>query len=706
MHNAFSYQLLIDLLALQQQHTYPTFLKDIVKSRNIHNFKRLGDFWDSELQNSALQDRESMEYFLFILQSTLRFYFFRLSPQQFYQTVDLAKHRMTAIRHVEKAEIDLASWEKYIDLMTIAFNRVIRHVSIEEYEAYIDQLDWPNIQKQFIPDISSIIGYTYLCEDMSDQKSKSRLWLSKAVRETTFEKSVANHLYLANYYYQVADKGSHAQIESVVKVLTEGQTTFQHKEIKTIIQYAIEDLETMLFNYQLKESNTGISATDMHGFALRESLTASQDQTNGAIPEFVKAYRKLLQAEACSIMASCVDGEPDQQFFTENMSVSIQSAIALAEEVQDTISAMHYRNTMAEIFIQHQQPITEKELKEIIQFYRKKNLYIPYIQASKSYTFLLVEGKQPQKALDVILDLFKQGNKNIEEGGFYLFTAAFRLANDLFLTEIRKPGVSWIVAVLDVFFEEIRQIIDQIDEYIPIARPHQLEAFRSEYLRFEPVSYFNIKVYFQYQLYTLKMILLGTQLQNDKMGQVMSEKLVEKFENANNPLSMLKADWDEFKDVPNDVRNKTLNWCINISKGDLPLAAEHLDFSYRNLRSYITFKEVNRLGFFLELQETDNKQLELGIRYLFHDLYKKGTIFEVVFDMPQFLVKYSKSGFYSQDLEQELNIKGTTAKKYIKIMMEIGLIRQDKTTGRKHYYRLVRENVMKRLGREQNTLIE
>ncbi|MEM7658450.1 MAG: hypothetical protein AAF399_20145, partial [Bacteroidota bacterium] len=62
-------------------------------------------------------------------------------------------------------------------------------------------------------------------------------------------------------------------------------------------------------------------------------------------------------------------------------------------------------------------------------------------------------------------------------------------------------------------------------------------------------------------------------------------------------------------------------------------------------------------------------------------------------------------GFFSQDLERELTIKGTTAKKYIKIMMEIGLIRQDKTTGRKHYYRLMRENVMKRLGKDKATLI-
>jgi hypothetical protein len=201
------------------------------------------------------------------------------------------------------------------------------------------------------------------------------------------------------------------------------------------------------------------------------------------------------------------------------------------------------------------------------------------------------------------------------------------------------------------------------------------------------------------------MMRISAQVSGDKTNTDLANMLIQKLENDNNPLSFIKGDWKEFKDVPNDVRNKTLNNCINISKGDLPLAAEHLDFSYRNLRSYITFKEVNRLGFFLDITETSNRQLEQGIRYMFYDLYKKGTIFEVVFDMPKFLVNHANSGFYSQDLEQGLNIKGTTAKKYIKIMMEINLIRQDKTTGRKHFYRLIRENVMKRLGADPSSLI-
>ncbi|MEL7339048.1 MAG: hypothetical protein AAGM67_01075, partial [Bacteroidota bacterium] len=63
-------------------------------------------------------------------------------------------------------------------------------------------------------------------------------------------------------------------------------------------------------------------------------------------------------------------------------------------------------------------------------------------------------------------------------------------------------------------------------------------------------------------------------------------------------------------------------------------------------------------------------------------------------------------GFFSSDLEGELNIKGTTAKKYIKIMAEIGLITQDKNMGRKHFYRVNRDAIMKRLGKDQATMIK
>ncbi|MEL6254109.1 MAG: hypothetical protein AAFR87_19020 [Bacteroidota bacterium] len=264
-----------------------------------------------------------------------------------------------------------------------------------------------------------------------------------------------------------------------------------------------------------------------------------------------------------------------------------------------------------------------------------------------------------------------------------------------------------MVEILDEFFDKVAEIIDSIEENLEFYSKSQIDELLSIYTDLEPASHFSIRAYFKYQLYELKSLRVTALVNKDAIALRLSEQLLKTFQNKDNPLSFIQGDWKEgeFKDVPNSVRNKTINKCINISKGDLPLAAEHLNFSYRNLRSYITFKEVNRLGFFLSMQLTNNKQLEQGIRYMFYDLYKAGTIFEVVFDMPKFLVENAQDGFFAQDLEQKLNIKGTTAKKYIKIMIEKGIIRQDKATGRKHFYRLIRENVMNRLGKEQAMMI-
>ncbi len=110
------------------------------------------------------------------------------------------------------------------------------------------------------------------------------------------------------------------------------------------------------------------------------------------------------------------------------------------------------------------------------------------------------------------------------------------------------------------------------------------------------------------------------------------------------------------------------------------------------------------MGFFLDEKDTKSRQLEQGIRLMFFDLYKRGTIFEVVFDMPRFLVEHIKGGFSSQDLEEALDIKGTTAKKYIKIMMEVDLIKLERSVGRKHFYKLRKDNIMNRLGQEQRVL--
>ncbi len=706
MFIAFLYQLLIDLLSQQRTYTYSAFIRDIVRSRDIQDFHKLGEFWESELHKLPVNDKKSSSYFFFILKQALLYFFHRRSPKKFQQIVDLAKHRFESFDDASTPDISMESWNAYIHLIEKAFKRILRHIPIDEYEAHLDQLDWDQLDKSFIADISSLIGFTYLNEESKDQKNKARLWIYKALNENVFAHNISNYLFMAEYHFQHDDEDQSTRIEGVLEALRKGRESMKNAAAEDVVQLAMEDLEAAFFTYKIHLSEQQPETFQTLKETIKHYSIVSNQSEYKEVPAFSLAHRSSVLANACQKISMKVDDTQEKNRFIQKMSEEIDFAIAKSKDLGDELLSMHYRLLSARMSIDLKQSLTEKELKEIIQYYRKQNDYPSFVLASHTYAFLLIDGKQPGKSLDVILDVFKLGNKNIDEGGFFLLYKGFKLANDVFLVEIEKPGVSWLVSVLDVFFAEISQIIDRIESLIEISGNELLELFRIEYIRFDPVANFNIKVYFRFQLYGIKLLYLGNLLKQDNIGIALGNNIIEKLESDNNPLQLINGDWEDFKDIPNEVRNKTLNRCINISKGDLPLAAEHLDFSYRNLRSYITFKEVNRLGFFLDLQETDNKQLEQGIRYIFYDLYKKGTIFEVVFDMPKFLVKYSKSGFYSQDLENELHIKGTTAKKYIKIMIEIGLIRQDKTTGRKHYYRLIRENVMKRLGREQNMLIE
>lgn len=708
MNFVFPYQMFVDLSLEGKKSAYPNFLKDVVKRAEFTDLEKLQEFLSTELENTSVQYQEAAEYFIFIAKEVISHYFYRKDFDGFHHAVDLTRHRMPALRNVTAVELNLASWDQYIKLMQVAFLRLIRHIPIEEFESHIDQMDWAGFEKDLIPAVSSVVGYVYLNEDEADQTVKSRLWLQKAIRENDFEHNLGNYLAIAYHYLSDPQAESIESVTAIITQLKEGIPSLSSPGVKQLFEAAIFDLEAKLLpitflHIDNQETRLEHCQQELRDFESQYRRT-SQDSW---LPELTKASIEATLAKLNALLYGMTDDSLEQAGFARDTLRSIEKSIERAEALKDEYHTADFKLTRIELAVATGTQLTEKEAREIVQYNKKGNDYPTYIRSVSSYVHLMAANDNAQKSYDAIMDVFKLGHKRLEEsGGFYLITSGLRLANELFQAETHAPGVSWMVHNLDIFFEQIKRTIELLDQHLDTIGVSMVEQFRREYANFEPVSHFNIKVYFQYQLYQIKALRVGTIMHNDSVGEQSANSLIASLENPNNPMSFIAAMWEDYKDVPNSVRNKTLNKCINISKGDLPLAAEHLDFSYRNLRSYITFKEVNRLGFFLDIQQTTNRQLEQGIRYMFFDLYKRGTIFEVVFDMPRFLVKYASLGFFSQDLEQELNIKGTTAKKYIKIMMEIKLIRQDKTTGRKHYYRLVRENVMKRLGKDQTTMIK
>lgn len=698
---SFYYQFLVDIVLNKNSFPLPGFLKDIAKRKDIPDFGRLMDFFGNELESVQLDRQITADYFLFIARHTILFQIHKRDLPNLIETVNLVRHRMAVLKNFQSISLPVQPWEKYLSLSQVVLQRILRHISIESFESHIDAVDWSAFDKNSLVHLSALLGYAYLQEEHTDQINKARIWLLQAIRDQKVEDQLSNHLLLMSLYLESSVEESRKRAEELAAVFVKLKDSVAFSEIKIPLQSILVETKLALLEWDIAHKTVQDGSPFIGEL---DTLEQNYQKQASEIPGFASVGILHRQESLRRKIAIRSDKKSLQQLLNRNK-LLLEQCDSVLKRINDPEGILAHRLFQVNSLINLEEGTTEKEIKEIIQLYKKQNNYPAYIQGNKAFFDLLILNQSVGKAFDMLGEMMKYGIKKLDEGSPYVFIKGFQLANDLFIREVDLPGRSWMIDILWNFFDFIRQGVSMLETRIQQMGRRYAEMFRKEYLRFGEVSSFNIRVYLAYQYYTLKILSLGLSYQNDPLSEQLLEHLIEEIEDVRNPVHFIKGDWEDFKDVPDAVRNKTLNRCIDISKGDLPIASDHLAFSYRNLRSYITFKEVNRLGFFTEMQQTDNKQLEQGIRYMFYDLYKQGTIFEVVYDMPRFLVKYARDGFFAGDMEQELLIKSTTAKKYLKIMTDIGLIRQDRAQGKKHYYKLIRENVMKRLGRDQNTRV-
>ena len=64
---------------------------------------------------------------------------------------------------------------------------------------------------------------------------------------------------------------------------------------------------------------------------------------------------------------------------------------------------------------------------------------------------------------------------------------------------------------------------------------------------------------------------------------------------------------------------------------------------------------------------------------------------------------HANTGFHAGEMERKLDIKYNTAKKYLKIMTEMGLVELDKTQGKKNHYRIAKDRIMARYLKEEES---
>lgn len=699
MNIGFYYQLLANLSRENGRFAYPKGLKDLVRTSEIEDVKQLEEMLASEISTCSMHDNNGAEYFTLLSENALLFAISRSNFAEFDKLFEVVEKRLLSLRSSGQSQIDASGWQWYFNYVKGCGERLMRKATIESFERAIDDIEWDEIGNDFIYRVSAITGYVYLNEGNPEKRNKARFWLQKAATEKEISFTLGAFLNLADFYLADTKGDNQKRLQDHVAKLEQHANAVSDAGSARIFRTAVLDYQARLLVARSAGHDDDIVKVEENLRNVREvEKNVTYDSKN--LPSFVRAYLKSLFSGYYFNLTSADLDQDDIEDLVAMAMDDINEAIVIAKKIKDESMRFQLKLEWMVIAARKMTKVNEKELKEVLAEAKRSEDHVAYFRAAQAYAKFFIQRKESQKAYDLLLDLVKKGYKKIDDGGFYLVSNGLAMINDIFNVEVDRPGISWMVNGLTDFFGAMTEMIDTLESHIPNVGQEMYDRFLEEFIRLEPATHFNLKVYLRYQFYEMKMLRLTSIAREDKLGQQLAEKLIGEISQQNNPLSFVKADWEEFKDVPNDVRNKVLNKCISISKGDLPMAADHIDFSYRNLRSYITFKEVNRLGFFLDKHETSNKQLEAGIRWLFYDLYKQGTIFEVVFDMPKFLVEHSKSGFSSQDLEEALDIKGTTAKKYIKIMMDMNIVKLERSVGRKHFYRLRKDTVMTRLGKE------
>jgi hypothetical protein len=302
---------------------------------------------------------------------------------------------------------------------------------------------------------------------------------------------------------------------------------------------------------------------------------------------------------------------------------------------------------------------------------------------------------QPHHVLDALHEGHKYASKKQGFGGGYVVHRLFDYATAVFLREKVRYGISWIIEHLPDYFRLQEQYLKSLTPEI-LAQMGQTEwnQYRLTFLKFNEVAGLHSRTFLRYQLFTIKVMECSAVLAGDTIGAEYASLMWQEWHSPMNPLSLLQADWQDAKDVGDRFQNILLNRAVTMMKGDLPRTAEHLPFSYRNLRNYVALGQINRLGFFAQMNETAQKSLETGIRWLLAEIFQDRKEIEGLFDLPRFLVhKAGQKPFDADELCDVQGIQFAAARRYAKLFAEKGLLKPDEK--QKNHYSVNKEFIQR-----------
>jgi hypothetical protein len=595
------------------------------------------------------------------------------------------------IQMVPQSVTEEAEWMKvYLSLLGHATQRLSRTISIEKFENFLEDFDWNLLPESIIQESLLLIGYIYLQEDLPESRKKCKPWLE---RLSYPKEANPNHLMaqtlLFDYHISLPEPSSAVQVEKWANSIENFEPIqAEDKHLVLLMRFRNRIREVIQYPEQapsfLTKTIDDLTQSDKYSDVNKVSLFFT------LITEIHPLFFKVEASQAALYSLQLL-----------KLSETLEIISMLAKENESFQYRLNALNIPLLVYAGRNKIAWEKT-NELILHFKQVHCFRPLIQLGIFLENTWSNADQvgmAEKFLTQNIHYLLQRKETFEaEPLVYLLKSL----NELYIREFAKPGVSPFIQNIPTYLELHTRFVLLQENFPEETGLSLFRIYQNEFRKVEEVSKYNIHSSLSFYLLQLRVLALSCQFNHDSHGYEIARQIIRKIDNPLNPLHFLNGRWEDFKDVPNTIRNTIINQTISITKGDLPAASEHLKFSYRNLRSYISLNEVNRLGNFLKEQVTSSRSLEEGIRLMFHDLYLKGHIFEVVFDMPAFLVRKSGTGFSAKDMEVELEVKPSTAKKYIRILQETGMIELNPNEGKKANLKLSIDKIMRRYAEEKS----
>lgn len=571
------------------------------------------------------------------------------------------------------------NWEIEHQCWITCAKRIHRLISIEEFENWLNQKALQT--GDVFPMGFFLAGYTLLHEKRPEYSIRIQFWMEKAIRKSPQQPiALLSMTSLVQVLLQFPNRETLIYAREKISQLADQFQAFEEAHIIFIDLMMQSLIEELVLQPDIEERRLILYALKDH--CLRE--IARKERYSAEIQGYL--YYRL--AYAYFQLATLGEKSLCQEALRQ-----IDAALILNEVRPDIINVHQYQQLKYRIMLlSGDSTAAFHSLKELATWFKKDGDYQKYAETISLAAHACEHSELWTKGIEYLVEQTEPLIKRLPEGGCEAVVILLETLTQLLNQAVYSSKLKLITEKGYNYFQLFTRFHDFCSQNPNSVGLRLWERYVDIFRNSKIIAQNNIHIFFSYHQESIKILTISARLSGNNHSYKVAQDLLQSIGNPRCPANIFTGKWSDFAEEPANFRNKVLNQCISITRGDLPLASEHLNFSYRNIRSYLSQNEIDRLGNFLYEIQTTNPALEQGIRKMLYDMHLQGTLYEIIFDLPVFLVNNHK-GFSLNTFVEVLDLKYNTASKYLKGLVQFGLIRPERFGEHKNYYFLEKETI-------------